>query len=131
MATGLDAINALSRLEQGELLQKLYDALTETADEVLRASSKNQEKVTKGKVTLTLDIEHDRTWDDLQIVVLGQITKGLPKTQPQGATFWQFEGFFHRDNPRSDPLPGFHEVPHASGSRDIDPPAATSREIAQ
>lgn len=34
MADGLDALNALQRLEGGSLITKLYDALTETADEV-------------------------------------------------------------------------------------------------
>lgn len=128
----LDAINALQRLEQGELIDKLYEAINEVSDEVTRAAQKSGAgKVTKGKVTLTLDIEHDRTWDDLQIVVLGQITKGVPKTQPQGATFYAFQGSLWRDNPRSDPLPSFREVLREEPEgRDIDPPAvASSREV--
>lgn len=128
----LDAINALQRLEQGELIDKIYEAINEVSDEVTRAAKKSgAAKVTKGKVTLTLSIEHDRTWDDLQVVILGEITKGVPKTQPQGATFYAFQGSLWRDNPRADPLPSFREVPRQEpGGRDVEPAAmASSREV--
>lgn len=128
----LDALNALQRLEHGELIEKLYEAINEVSDEVTRAAQKTGAgKITKGKVTLTLDIEHDRGWDDLQIVVLGQITKGVPKTQPQGATFFAFQGSLWRDNPRADPLPAFREVVRQEPTdRDIEPASvAASREV--
>lgn len=126
----LDAINALQRLEQGQLIDKLYEAVCEVSEEVLRASKKNRTKITKGKVTLTLDIEHDSTWDELQTVILGQITRGVPKTEPQGATFFTYNGSLWRDNPRTDPLPAFREVPNnRPAGRDVDPPAAAGREV--
>lgn len=132
MADALDALNALQRLEGGSLITKLYDALTETADEVLRASVKSGQKVTKGQVVLTLDIEHGREWERLLIVVNGQIKKTLPKSQPTGASFYAFESSFHGRNPLEPQLPSFREVPLPENTdRNIDPAAAASREIAQ
>lgn len=133
MATALDALNALQRLEQGEALDKLYDAICEVSEAVLISRSRNPgTKVHKGKVTLTLEIIHERGWDELQTVILGQIKKDTPKSEPQGATFYTFNGSLWRDNPRADPLPSFREVPQPeTAERTIDPPVATSREIAQ
>lgn len=132
MADALDALNALQRLEGGSLITKLYDALTETADEVLRAGAKSGQKLTKGQVVLTLDIEHGREWEPLLIVINGQLKKTLPKSQPQGASFYAFESSFHRSNPLEPQLPSFREVPLPdSTDRNIDPPAASSREVSQ
>lgn len=131
MATALDALNALQRLEQGEALDKLYDAICEVSEAVLLSRGHNPgTKVHKGKVTLTLEIIHERGWDELQTVILGQIKKDTPKSEPQGATFYTFNGSLWRDNPRADPLPAFREVERQEPiARDEPAAVASSREV--
>lgn len=122
MPAPLDAINGLSKLEQGTLVQKLWEAICEVSDATIVSQSTNPNvKIHKGKVIFELEILHDIEWDPNMVVHRGTLKKTLPKHEPRGATFFVYEGSLFRENPLEEPLPGFREVPKQdAGFRDPD-----------
>lgn len=110
-AIPLDPIQALSRLEQSKLLQKLYDALKDTAEAVEESERVNPtRKVHKGKVTLEIGVARENGMSMGALVIASTIKVSKPTHEPLGATLFFRDGELFRVDPYSDEFEGFREI---------------------
>lgn len=88
----MDANKVIGRLGQRRFVEDLAESLGEVAAEL-----RERGKGTKGKVTVTFDLENV---GDLQITVNEKIKQSLPETKSRGAVFYELEGELHERDPR-------------------------------
>lgn len=101
----MDAMNTLLRLEQGHFIEDLAAELEGMSDAVYAAG-----KGSKGKVTVTFDVERPKDAFDLAVVIRATFARAQPKTSPRGMMFFVFDGGLHMDDPRKPELPSFRTV---------------------
>jgi hypothetical protein len=87
-----DPYDTVRRLARGELITELYEALAQTAKEVVETGK-------KGTVTLTLAVSTQGIGDPM-VIITETIARSAPKKDPRGAYFYSVGGGLHKEDPR-------------------------------
>lgn len=88
----MDALGAIQKLGSGSLVQELYLALIDVADDVIRTGN-------NGAVTVTLTVEQAQAGQPT-VIVKEAISRRPPKEPSRGAMFFSVDGQLHDRDPR-------------------------------
>lgn len=88
----MDQLSVLQRLGGGTLIERLHEALVQTAQEVVETGN-------PGTVTLAFKITTQEQGEPL-VAILETIGRTPPKRSPRGTILYALGGELHREDPR-------------------------------
>lgn len=123
----MDAYQVVSRIAQGQLLEKIEDSLARVSADVVATGE-------SGVVTITLKVSHLPKAGPNAVAIDEQISTRPPRRKPLGSMFYAHAGALHKEDPQQPQLEPFRVVeqtdPRTGEIRQVASGDPTVREVA-